>query len=128
MLILPLMNLLRDQLLAYDLVYMDETQVQVLKEEGKSPSGQGDERAGALRARQLLAEIRAWLNTSLPEVPPKSATSKALHYLNNQWLKLVRYVEDGRLPIDNNVAERVIRPFVIGRKNWLCQLCRWSRG
>ena len=71
------------------------------------------------QALPLLAEIRAWLDTSLPEVPPKSATGKALHYLNNQWPKLIRYVEDGRLPIDNNAAERAIRPFVIGRNNWL---------
>ena len=229
-LLLPLMNLLRDQMLAYDLVFMDETPVQVLKEEGKSPSSQSymwvqrggppdkpvilfdydpsrgngvpvrlldgfvgylvcdgyegyalvgrqegvillgcwahvrrkfdeaikalgkqgkakggratkglafiqrlyrteklakqmsDEERYQLRQEQavpLLEDIRAWLNNSLPEVPPKSATGKALHYLNNQWPKLIRYVEDGRLPIDNNAAERAIRPFVIGRNNWL---------
>jgi len=39
--------------------------------------------------------------------------------MNNEWPKLVRYLEDGRLEIDNNLAENAIRPFVIGRKNWL---------
>jgi transposase len=42
-----------------------------------------------------------------------------VHYLDHQWPHLVRYLEDGRWPIDNNPAENAIRPFVIGRKNWL---------
>ena len=68
----------------------------------------------------LLNEIRTWLDISLPQVPPISLTGKALHYLNNQWSKLIRYCEDGRLDIDNNATERAIRPFVIGRNNWIC--------
>ena len=44
---------------------------------------------------------------------------KALTYLVNQWPRLGRYVEDGRWPIDNNTAKNAIRPFVIGRKNWM---------
>jgi transposase len=76
----------------------------------------------ALRQEQavpLLNEIREWLDKSLPEVPPQSAVGKALSYLHGQWPKLAGYVEDGRLSIDNNAAERAIRPFVIGRNNWL---------
>ena len=42
-----------------------------------------------------------------------------MSYLDHQWPRLVRYVEDGNYPIDNNPAENAIRPFVIGRKNWL---------
>ena len=45
--------------------------------------------------------------------------SKALGYSLNQWHKLVRYVDDGNLAVDNNRAERAIKPFVIGRKAWL---------
>ena len=71
------------------------------------------------QAIPLLNEIRVWLDKSLPEVPPKSAVGKALHYLHGQWEKLVRYTEDARLDIDNNATERAIRPFVIGRNNWL---------
>jgi len=52
-------------------------------------------------------------------VPPKSAVGNALHYLNNEWNKLIRYTNDGRYLMDNNLAENAIRPFVIGRKNWL---------
>ena len=52
-------------------------------------------------------------------MPPATATGKALHYLHHEWPKLVRYLDDGRLEIDNNLAENAIRPFVTGRKNWL---------
>jgi transposase len=70
-------------------------------------------------ARPLLDELRSWLDESLPQVPPTSATGKALNYLHNEWDKLIRYLDDGRLEIDNNGAENAIRPFVLGRKNWL---------
>jgi len=56
---------------------------------------------------------------SLPQVPPKSLLGKALHYLNNQWAKLTVFLNDGIIPLDNNAAENAIRPFVLGRKNWL---------
>ena len=67
----------------------------------------------------LLDDLRTWLDKSLPQVPPTSLTGKALYYLDHQWDKLIRYCEDGRLDIDNNATERTIRPFVIGRNNWL---------
>ena len=229
-LVLPLVNLLRDTLLGYDLIQMDETTVQVLKESGRSASSQSymwvqrggppdkpvvlydydpsrsqavptrllegftgtlqcdgydgynavgrredivlvgcwaharrkfdkalkgmskkakgkarHAKTGIDRIRKLyriekaakdltpeerrqvrqqkavpiLNEMRQWLDPSLTEVPPQSATGKALGYLNGQWQKLIRYVEDGRIRIDNNAAERAIRPFVIGRNNWL---------
>lgn len=71
------------------------------------------------QARPIVQQLRDWLDKSLPEVPPGTLTGKALHYLHNQWHKLVRYLEDGRLRIDNNLIENAIRPFVLGRKNWL---------
>jgi transposase len=70
-------------------------------------------------ARPVLDELRSWLDETLLQVPPTSATGKALNYLNNEWGKLIRYLDDGRLEIDNNGAENAIRPFVVGRKNWL---------
>jgi hypothetical protein len=70
-------------------------------------------------ARPILGELRTWLDEALPQVPPTSATGKALNYLHNEWNKLIRYLDDGRLEIDNNTAENAIRPFVLGRKNWL---------
>ena len=70
-------------------------------------------------AKPILDRLRHWLDESLPQVPPGMAAGKALNYLNNEWSKLTGYLEDGRLEIDNNLAENAIRPFVIGRKNWL---------
>ena len=70
-------------------------------------------------ALPLLEKIRSWLDKSIPRVPEKSKTGAALNYLNNQWDALIAYANDGRLSIDNNRTENAIRPFVIGRKNWL---------
>ena len=67
------------------------------------------------QARPVLDELRAWLDEALLQVPPTSATGKALNYLNREWSKLIRYLNDGRLEIDNNGAENAIRPFVVGR-------------
>jgi transposase len=71
------------------------------------------------QAKPIIDKIKRWLEKSLPHVPPKTALGKALHYLHQQWPRLIGYVENGAYPIDNNPAENAIRPFVIGRKNWL---------
>lgn len=71
------------------------------------------------QSQPLLKKLKHWLDESITTVPPQSAVGKALHYLNNEWDKLVRYTKDGRYLMDNNLAENAIRPFVIGRKNWL---------
>ncbi len=71
------------------------------------------------KAKPLLEQFKAWLDQSALQVPPKSAVGKAIAYSLGQWSKLERYIEDGNLQIDNNRAERAIKPFVIGRKNWL---------
>jgi transposase len=67
----------------------------------------------------VLAQLRAWLLKTQQQVPPKSAVGKAISYTLEYWPELVRYTENGDWPIDNNVAENAIRPFVIGRKAWL---------
>ena len=54
-----------------------------------------------------------------PRTAPSPPWAKALQYLREQWPYLVRYLEDGRLELSNNRAERSIKPFVMGRKNWL---------
>ncbi|MDV7214260.1 IS66 family transposase, partial [Azotobacter beijerinckii] len=53
------------------------------------------------------------------QVTAQNALGKAVNYLAGNWSRLIRYTEAGYLPIDNNRAERAVRPFVIGRKNWL---------
>lgn len=72
-----------------------------------------------LHSKPLLHELHRWLEKSQLHVPPKSSLGKAITYSLNQWPNLNRYLEDGRVNIDNNRAERAIKPFVIGRKNWL---------
>lgn len=70
-------------------------------------------------APAILTKLHDYLHNTLPTVPPQSATGKALYYLHHQWDKLIRYLDDGRVHIDNNLTENALRPFVVGRKNWL---------
>jgi transposase len=67
----------------------------------------------------LLKEIESLMLAKLHAVAPTTLLGKALHYAQGQWPKLARYVHDGKHPIDNNACENSIRPFVIGRRNWL---------
>ena len=80
-----------------------------------------EQRMEARRAKSepVLAEFRAWLDAQSGAVLPKSALGTAIAYCRNQWKKLTAFLMDGRLELDNNRAERAIKPFVIGRKNWL---------
>lgn len=71
------------------------------------------------RSRPVLEAFLAWLKIQSPKVLPKSAFGQAINYCRNQWGKLEAFLLDGRLEIDNNRSERSIKPFVIGRKNWL---------
>jgi transposase len=71
------------------------------------------------RSQPLLDQLKAWQDKTQPQVAAQTALGKAVNYLASNWSRLVRYVEGGHLPIDNNRAENAIRPFVIGRKNWL---------
>ncbi len=72
-----------------------------------------------LRSAPVLTEIEKLLLANLNAALPKSLLDEARHYLVSQWLKLKRYAEDGRCSIDNNVQENAIRPFCVGRRNWL---------
>ena len=67
----------------------------------------------------LLKELKDWLETNLNRVPKDSLTFKAIYYTLNQWDSLTGYCEDGKLNISNALAENAIRPFALGRKNWL---------
>jgi len=70
-------------------------------------------------SQPVLDAFLAWLKEQRELVTPKSATGMAISYTLNQWPKLITFMKDGRVEIDNNRAERSIKPFVIGRKNWL---------
>jgi transposase len=66
-----------------------------------------------------LGKIRAWLDKALENTLPKGKAGVAIAYMHKNWKKLTSYTKDGRLNIDNNPVENAIRPFAIGRKNWM---------
>lgn len=70
-------------------------------------------------AAPLLQQLWEWLEKSKDTIPQESLLGKAINYTLNQWPKLIKYLDDGQLNIDNNRAERAVKPFVIGRKAWL---------
>jgi transposase len=71
------------------------------------------------QSRPLLAKVAAEREQLIQTVLPKSPLGDALRYLTNQWAALQRFVDDGRLAIDNNRAENQLRVVALGRKNWL---------
>ena len=70
-------------------------------------------------ATPVLEDLKAWLDKNRTRVPKDSLTGKAIAYTLNQWDLLTGYLADGRLRISNALAENAIRPFAVGRKNWL---------
>ncbi len=72
----------------------------------------------AERAEPLVAELEAWLRAQHDRVSRKSETGKAIAYALNQWKALTRFLEDGRICLSNNAAERALRGVAVGRKNW----------
>ncbi len=70
-------------------------------------------------AKSKLDKFEIWLKAIAPNTPPKSLLGKAFAYTLGQWPRLIRYLDDGVICMDNNLAENAIRPFVVGRKNWL---------
>jgi transposase len=78
------------------------------------------------KSRPVVENIRRWLDGIKDEILPKSLLGTVVTYGLNQWEKLTRFLEDGRIELSNNRAERAIKPFVIGRKNFL--FCNTPRG
>ncbi len=70
-------------------------------------------------SRPILTELERWQEVERPHLLPKSPAGQAATYMTNQWAALNRYCESGLLSIDNNAAERAMKPCAIGRKNWL---------
>lgn len=70
-------------------------------------------------ALPLLQEFRCWLIARIGSTPPTGLLGTAMNYALKQWDRLVVYVNDPHVGLDNNAAENAIRPFAVGRKNWL---------
>ncbi len=80
----------------------------------------GNRQEARLKAsKPKLEALKAWLVKAKGKVTPRSSLGQAIAYSLNQWDHLVAYLEDGRLEMTNNRAERGIKKFVMGRKNWL---------
>ena len=71
------------------------------------------------KSKPILDEFKKWLQEKQLKAPPKSVLGNAISYALNRWASLTVYLKYGFLDIDNNFAERCIRPFTIGRKNWI---------
>jgi transposase len=70
------------------------------------------------RSRPLVSELHAWLREQRAKLSKNSDTTKAINYSLNRWDAFIRFLEDGRLCISNNAAERELRAVAVGRKNW----------
>ncbi len=71
------------------------------------------------KAKPIMDDLQKRLLEYQEMAPPKSVLGQAINYMINQWDKLAAYLENGKVRIDNNDCERAIKPFAIGRKNWL---------
>ncbi len=71
------------------------------------------------RAPAIMAGFKEWLEVRRTQVLPQSGIGKAINYTLGQWEALNRFLEDGRLELDNNRSERALRPVAVGRKNWI---------
>lgn len=70
-------------------------------------------------SKPIIEKFKNWLDANVGKIPPKSLLGKAFLYTLGQWDNIVKYINNGIVRMDNNLAENAIRPFVIGRKNWL---------
>jgi transposase len=77
------------------------------------------QRTRQARAGPLLGDLKAWLAATRPKLSAKSELAAAMRYALSRWAALTRYCDNGRLEVDNNAAERAIRPLALGRKNYL---------
>lgn len=84
---------------------------------GRTPADRREARQA--RSRMLVDDLHRWLHDALAQVSGRSALAKAIGYALTRWTALSRYLEDGRIEMDNNAAERAIRGIALGRKNWM---------
>ena len=94
-------------------------QLYEVERDARGMSAEERHRLRQTRAGPILNKMNIWRKNAVLQVPPKTLIGLALGYLSDQWEYLMRYLEDGRLEIDNNLVENAIRPFCLGRRNWL---------
>ena len=94
-------------------------QLYEIEREVKSLSAQERQKIRQTQSKPLVDAMHEWMQLQRQKITDGSATAKAIDYSLRRWGALTRFLDDGRLPIDNNWAENQIRPIAIGRKNWL---------
>jgi transposase len=90
-----------------------------IEKEIKGRSAEERRSVRTARARPLFDDMRRWLEHARSQLAPKSETAAAIHYALTLWDALARYLDDGRIELDNMIAERALRPVAIGRRNYL---------
>jgi transposase len=70
------------------------------------------------RSRPLIAELEIWMRQQRALLSTKNDTAKAINYLFNRWAAFTRFLDDGRVCLTNNAAERALRGVAVGRRNW----------
>lgn len=90
-----------------------------IEDRGRPLTAEARQAMRQAEAAPLLEKLRVWADEQSVHALPKLKFGEALGYLRNQWAPLTNYVQDGRLPIDNNATERDLRALTIGRKNWM---------
>jgi transposase/LmbE family N-acetylglucosaminyl deacetylase len=93
-------------------LYRIEAPIRGLRAKARRDVRQGE-------AQPLLAALKAWFEAQRAKLPPKGGLAQAIRYALSNWPALTRYLDDGRLEIDNNRAENTLRGVALGRKNWL---------
>ena len=90
-----------------------------VERQAKEMSDEDRKRLRQEKAAPIAGKLHEWMLAQRELVPEGSATAKALDYSLKRWVALTRYLDDGAVPIDNNPVENTIRPWALGRSNWL---------
>ena len=90
-----------------------------IEEEGKDLSCAAPKQLRAEKSQPVLNDLHDWLTKIRARTNNGGASAKAMDYTLRRWASFIRYAETGHLPIDSNIVENCIRPFALGKKNWL---------
>ena len=96
--------------------------IDALFEIERAINGQSTERRWAVRQESsapLIVDLERWLRQERPKLSRHAETAKAIDYLLKRWPAFTRFLEDGRICLSNNAAERALRGIALGRKSWL---------
>ena len=85
----------------------------------RSQTAETRQSARQIKSRPLVAAMKTWLEAELDRVPPRGGIADAMRYALARWSALAKFLDDGRIELDNNTVERAIRPIALGRKNHL---------